>query len=289
MTHGRVLITGAAGFIGSHLADRYLDAGCAVYGVDDLTTGDWANFPVKDANYLEADIADRHEFYRACNVFRPDLIFHCAASYSDPMKWHRDAETNVLGSINAAIAAQYHEAKLVYFNTALPPISSYAVSKIAGQHYVELSAPSALVCRLANVYGPRNLSGPIPTFYRRLTAGEPCTVTRTFRELVYIDDLLEAVGLFVAQDAAGTIDVCSGEPVTIRELYDAVAEVLGLEVVPDEVERGIDDVASMVLDPGPAAGRGWSSATSLHDGVRQTIEWYHANGVAQTFTHLRGQ
>lgn len=283
----RVLITGAAGFIGSHLADRYLEEGAAVFGIDNLTTGDWANFPDKDANYAEIDVADRHEFYKAANVFRPDLVLHCAASYSDPNLWHRDAQTNVLGSINAAIVAEFHGAKLCYFNTALPPISSYAISKIAGEQYLLLAREDALVFRLANVYGPRNLSGPIPTFYRRLTSEQECTVVATKREMVYIDDLINAVVDFSEGDLAGAIDICTGEPVSIGTLYYAVSEALGIDKTAKEVPASSDDVAQMELDPAAAAELGWKPHVTLLDGVAQAVDWYAEHGVAETYTHLK--
>ena len=287
MRYERVLITGAAGFIGSHLADHCVGEGAAVYGIDNLVTGDWANFPVKDANYLEADIADRQEFYRVATLFRPDLIFHCAASYSDPNKWHRDAETNVLGSINAAIVARHNEAKLVYFNTALPPVSSYAISKLAGEQYIRHAVSDALICRLANIYGPRNISGPIPTFYRRLSNGEPCTVVRTVRELVYISDLIDAISLFLTQGLDGTIDICSGEQVAIGEIYETVAEELGNHDSVEEIDPGEDDVAMMELDPYPALERGWVPEVPLAAGIQTTIAWYRAFGVGETYSHLR--
>lgn len=283
----RVLITGAAGFIGSHLAERYLEEGAAVYGIDDLTTGSWDNFPDKDANYAEFDVADREKFYKAANLFRPDLIFHCAASYADPDLWHRDAETNVLGSINAAIVANFHDAKLCYFNTALPPISSYAISKIAGEQYLLMGREGSLVFRLANVYGPRNLSGPIPTFFRRLSAGEDCTVVDTRREMVYIDDLVDAVHDFSAGDLVGVIDICSGESVEIIDLYDGVAAALGIDKPAEVVAASSDDVAQMVLNPKPAADLGWEPTVSLEDGIGRAVAWYSEHGVSATYTHLR--
>ena len=285
--HERVLITGAAGFIGSHLAERYLAHGSAVHGIDNLTTGNWENFPRVEAEWSEVDVVDRKAFYKVGNDFEPDLIFHCAASYSDPNLWHRDAETNVLGSINAAIAANYHGAKLVYFNTSLPPITSYAISKIAGEQYIRESGADHMICRLANIYGPRNISGPIPTFFKRLTNEQPCTVVRTFREMIFVDDLVDAVVLFLEQDVRGTIDVCPGTPVAIRDLYDAVAYELGVDVVPEERERDPDDVEMMELNPRAAAQRGWKPKVELQDGIHAAVEWYRSAGVENTYTHLK--
>ena len=88
--------------------------------------------------------------------------------------------------------ARHHDARIIYFQTVLPPISSYAISKIAAEHYLRLSGVPLTVFRLAAVYGPRNLSGAIPTFYRQVAAGEPCTVVEdATRDFVFIDDLVE--------------------------------------------------------------------------------------------------
>ena len=98
------------------------------------------------------------------------------------------------GAINVAAVAKHHDARIIYFQTVLPPISSYAISKIAGEHYLRLSGQPLTVYRLASVYGPRNLSGPIPTFYRRIKAGETCSVVRDVtRDFVFIEDLVARV------------------------------------------------------------------------------------------------
>jgi UDP-glucose 4-epimerase len=155
-------------------------------------------------------------------------------------------------------------ARLVYFQTALPPISSYAITKIAAEQFIELSAVDHVVFRLANIYGPRNLSGPIPTFYKRLTAGDPCSVVATTRDMVFVADLVDAVMRAVDNpDISGRYDLCSGKHRPIRELYDMVCGVMGSEDTATEVEAGADDVAKMELDPEPArADLGWEASTS---------------------------
>lgn len=284
----RVLITGAAGFIGSHLAEHYLRTGADVYGIDCLITGDWSrNYPTNDAGWVTLDIRHRWDFYKVANMFQPDLVIHCAASYSDPDMWHRDSEINVGGSINAALVAKYHGAKLIYFNTALPPISSYAISKIAGWHYIHLALEDALTFRLANVYGPRNLSGPIPTFYKKLKNGDDCTVTRTKRELVYINDLVEGVTRITAAGATGTIDMCTGSPVRIKDVYKAVSDAVGVKKPAEEIDPPADDVKMMELDPSKAKALGWEASTAVPDGVFEACRWYSEHGVGSTYTHLR--
>jgi UDP-glucose 4-epimerase len=234
------------------------------------------------------DIADRRLLYDFANGAVPELVIHCAASYSDPDKWHRDTDTNVTGTINATLVAKHHGARLVYFQTALPPISSYAISKIAGEQYIKLSGVDSLIFRLANVYGPRNLSGPIPTFYKRLSAGEPCTVVDTRRDLVYIDDLIELVMTALGTNAQGKYDVCSGYESSIAEMYDLVAGELQIAERAAVKPAGADDVLSMNLDWRSAFARfGWKASTPLAEGIKETVAWYREHGVGETYTHLK--
>lgn len=280
----RILITGAAGFIGSHLADRLAEDDHSIIGVDNLLTGRRENF-TRDLRV--ETIVDRHAFYAIANECKPELIIHCAASYSDPDLWHRDTATNVAGTINAALAARFHRARLIYFQTALPPISSYAISKIAGEHYITLSGVPALIFRLANIYGPRNFSGPIPTFYRRLTAGQECTVTQTHRDTVFISDLVDLVVGAIERGKNGKMDVCSGKTYPILRYYDAVASVLGVDARPDVIRRPVDDVDQMELSPAAAREFGWNPTVELEDGIEETIAWYREHGVGETYTHLQ--
>jgi UDP-glucose 4-epimerase len=278
----KILITGIAGFIGSHLADRFVAEGHDVSGVDNLETGRFANSPVA---FEHIDIADRLDFYNVANRAEPDLVVHCAASYKDPEKWHHDTDTNVTGTINAALVAKHHDAKLVYFQTGLPPISSYAISKIAGEHFVRLSGQPYLIFRLANVYGPRNVSGPVPAFYKRISAHQECTVVATVRDVVYISDLVEAVMLAGAAGLTGTFDVCSGEDTTILAQWHAVNDSLGgMGETPVLVPAHTDDVQP---DVRPDRGvSGWAPTVELAEGVAEAVAWYQQHGIEQTFTHL---
>jgi len=279
-----ILITGAAGFIGSHLADRFHVDGHTVAGIDNLLTGRADNF---GGDLFVDDICARDVFYGIANRCKPDLIVHCAASYSNPNYWHRDTDTNVTGTINATIAAMHHGARLLYFQTALPPISSYAISKIAGEHYIAMSGVDHTIFRLANMYGPRNLSGPIPTFYKRITAGQPCTVVDTARDMVFVDDLVQAVSTAVDGGVLGKFDICSGSHRPIEDLYWCVASELGCDEAPGRATAGADDVKQMLLDGTPANSElGWEPTVSLESGVAKAVAWYETHGIDRTFTHL---
>lgn len=282
-----VLITGAAGFIGSHLADRFLADGHRVSGLDNLSTGSRAN--VADAvDFYGQDVRNIAVVIEASGV-TPDLIVHCAASYKDPDKWHRDTYTNVLGTIDVTIAAKSAGCPIVYMQTALPPVSSYAISKTAGMQYIQQSGVPHLIFRLANIYGPRNLSGPIPTFYKRLTEDLPCTVVDTTRDMVYIDDLVECVTRAVTLGALGTYDVCSGDTPTILALYWEVANALGIPIGDRNhaVVQPAADEARTELSLGGGLVSGWTPSTQIKDGIRAAVAWYRDNPPAETFTHLR--
>ena len=273
----KVLITGAGGFVGSHLMDYF-----GAVGFDNFLTGRREN----RYDVLELDITDRQKLYALANELEPDVVIHCAASYSDPDKWHRDTDTNVSGCINAALVARHHGAHLVYFQTILPPVSSYAISKIAGEQYLRLSGVPLTVLRLANVYGPRNLSGPIPVFYKRLSRSEPCTIVNTTRDMVYIADLVTAVGDVVEFNLTGTFDVCTGVQTPIYEMFNLVGTAMGLEkTLVDVQEPATDDVQGSV-SPSNAIPL-WKPSVSLRDGIRRTVASYEAEGIAETYTHLR--
>ena len=276
----RVLITGICGFIGSHLADAFHAVGHEPFGVDNLATGRRENVPYS----YEIDITDRREFYDFANEVKPELVIHCAASYKDPDKWHRDTDVNVAGAINVAAVAKHHDARIIYFQTVLPPISSYAISKIAGEHYLRLSGQPLTVSRLASVYGPRNLSGPIPTFYRRIKAGEPCTVVEgVTRDFVFIDDLvarvLERLGPPLPEKNY-SIDVRTGKETLIGSLPYHIGHVLGISPDVKFVPKPEDDVPHYDMKGTPRIG------VDLEEGLERTVAWYEEHGVSDTYTHL---
>ena len=305
----RILITGAAGFIGSHLAERLLEQGHEVVGIDDLSTGRIANFPSDEQEWrgagelLIGDIRDPLETVIGDVRSGWDAIYHCAASYRDRNNWERDASTNVLGTINVIREAKRTDARLIYFQTSLcygpnpaspimvdaplDPRGSYAVSKTAGETYIRDSGLSFVSLRLANMYGPRNLSGPAPTFFKRLEAGEPCTVVDSRRDFVYIDDLINVAAKALTA-GTGIYHVSSGTDTSIAELYDAVGHEMGVPFdAPTLVPRGPDDVATLLLDPSETYQEfNWRAKTPLIDGIAVAVKWYQRHGVSETFTHL---
>jgi UDP-glucose 4-epimerase len=307
----KVLITGGAGFIGSHLAEQRLARGDEVLVIDNFATGRRDNLrPQPRLDLVEGTIADRDLVRAAFDKFRPDVVVHAAASYKDPENWAEDTATNVLGS---AIIAQESKRsgvrRLIYFQTALcyglqplehpvtlnHPIrsdgSSYAISKTAGEQYIALSGVEFLSFRLANAYGPRNQSGPLPTFYQRLSNGQKCFVMDTRRDFIYVQDLIDVVLKAIdGTGSSGYYHISSGSDYAIKELFDETVKAMNVKLNgPVEVRsRNPDDVASILLDPSKTNREfNWKASTPLTHGVRRAIDYYREFGVNQTFTHLK--
>jgi UDP-glucose 4-epimerase len=305
----RILITGGAGFIGSHLADRLLDEGHEVFVIDNYATGRSDNLSAHDAlTVIEASIADASAVSSALAEFRPQVVVHAAASYKNPDDWTEDIRTNSLGTANVVEAALANDVtRLVYFQTALCygtvpleqpitlahricPESSYAISKTAGEQYIELSGLDFVSFRLANAYGPRNFSGPLPTFYRRLSEGKPCFVMETKRDFIYIDDLVAVVRQAVVDGVGhGKYHVATGSDFAIKELFDATVTALGMQEQEVEVRpRGADDAFTILLDPSRIqADFGWKTTVPLQQGIASAVNYYRSHSVAETYTHLR--
>lgn len=306
----RVLITGGAGFIGSHLADRLVAAGDQVLVIDNFATGRRDNLtPRAGLEVVEATIAEQSAVDAAFDRIRPELVVHAAAAYKNPEAWDEDVRTNTLGTTHVVKASlRLGVRRLIYFQTALcygakpleqpitlshpiRPESSYSISKTAGELYVELSPLDFLSFRLANAYGPRNISGPLPTFFSRLTTGRKCFVMDTRRDFIYVDDLIEVVlAALSGKGSRGHYHVSSGSDIAIKELFDFAVHALGIALEePVEVRpRGPDDVFSILLDPSKThADFGWKVHTPLETGISRTIEYYKRFGIAETFTHLR--
>ncbi len=306
-----VLVTGGAGFIASHLTDRLLDRGDSVLVIDNFASARRDTLGEHERlRLVEETIADTALVDGLFDEFRPDVVVHAAASYKDPEGWDEDARTNAVGTANVVQAAErVGTGRFVYFQTALcyglhpqeqpitlthpldPAASSYAISKTAGEWYVRLSKLDWVSFRLANVYGPRNLSGPLPTFYQRLTDGKSVFVMDTRRDFVYVDDLVAvAMKAIDGGGSSGVYHVSSGSDVSIKELLDATLEAMGVEL-DEEVEvrpRNPDDAPSILLDPSRTEQDfDWSARTPLKHGVAQAVAYYREFGVAETFTHLK--
>lgn len=306
----RSLITGGLGQIGSHVAEQLLERGDEVLVIDNLATGRRENLAPAEKLRVEIGcIAERGRVDALIDEFRPEVIVHAAASYKDPDDWEADTRTNVTGTVRLLDAARRHGVRrVIYFQTALcygthppqhpvqldcprdPTASSYAISKTTAEDYLVLSGLDFVSFRLANVIGPRNVAGPLPIFFQRLSDGRPCFVTRSRRDFVFVRDLVPVVLAACDGVGAGVYHFSSGSDVAILELYEATARALDLAPIPTPDMRalGPDDAPSILLDPirtfedfGPV------TFTPLQEMVDAAVADYRANGTGGGHTHLR--
>ena len=314
----RILVTGAAGFIASHVIERLFEERAHVItGVDNYATGRTdtvaklsAAAPQHTFDFHRVDVADASDLQRVFKGARPEIVVHAAASYKNPSDWSEDARSNVVGTANVAKQSLNHGVqRIIYFQTSLcyglhprecpitiahpvrPEGSTYAITKTAAEDIIRLSGVPYISFRLANCYGPRNLSGPVPTFYKRLVENQPCFVVNTRRDFMFVDHLVDLVIRAThGEGETGAYHVSSGGDYSIKELYQAVRKALGLpEEEVAERERSEDDVATIKLDPVETKKmfRGWEPTTTLEEGVSKAVAWYRGHEFGETFTHLK--
>ena len=306
----KVLVTGGSGQVGSSVCDILLDRGDRVLSVENFSTGRRDNLRSHvNLTTVENTIVDAALVDGLFADFRPDVVVHTAASYKDPDDWTTDALVNAVGTANIARACKAHKVgRLIYFQTALcygtkpiqqpirldhpinPVNSSYAISKTCGENYVQFSGIDWVTFRLANVIGPRNVSGPLPIFFGRLSKGQKCFVTTARRDFCFAEDLAKVVVQATDGKGRGTYHFSSGKDVAIKELYDAVVRAMKLNSYPDPEIRplGPDDAESILLDPSRTfADFGELTFTPLDEIARLSVERWTTEGVVGGYTHLK--
>ncbi len=299
----RVLVTGGAGFIGSHIVDDLVRSGNEVLVVDDLSTGKAANLPA-GVELAEVDIATPR-FLAVAERFRPEAITHCAAqasvvvSMADPA---RDARTNILGGvqvIQAAIAT--HCPHLTYITTGgalygspqynpmdekhpIQPESPYGLSKWTVEVYGRILLPPTIparVLRLANVYGPRQdplgEAGVVAIFGSRMLAGEPVTIYgdgEQTRDFVFVGDVVRAHALALTAPAPFAVNVGTGQATSVNALFKAMALATGYREPAVHATERPGELKHVTLDARLARSvLGWEPRTPLADGLRMTLDW----------------
>ncbi len=309
----RALVTGGAGFVGSHVDELLLGEGWDVLVVDDLSTGNPDNVP--DAATLEVvDISDQAALDRVVDAFKPAAIFHLGAqssvtvSVKDPA---RDCDVNVRGTLHVLEAATRHGAPIVFTSTGgalygnrapLPtpesripaPISPYGASKWAGEAYLvtwrEATGIGHSVCRLGNVYGPRQSphgeAGVVSIFSYRLWKGEPVKLFgygKPTRDYIHVQDIAE--GMLLALGQGGTYNLATGVETAVEELFAALQAAAGTQVEPERVELRTGELERSCMDPSAARNElSFQAQVELTEGLSSTYEalvaGFHAGEAA---------
>lgn len=304
----RILITGGAGCLGSNLIEHWLPQGHQIFVIDNFATGKREVVPEVDGlTVKEGSIVDEALVYDCFNQFKPDVVIHAAAAYKNPDDWLEDSRTNVIGSANVARAAKaYGVERLINFQTALcygrpqqlpifashptAPFTSYGITKTAGEQFMLLSGVPTLSLRIANVTGPRLAIGPIPTFYKRLKAGQNCFCSDTSRDFLDMSDFLSFMDMAIKANApTGVFNLASGEAHSIKEIFDIVTDYLGLgEKEVPVLPPAADDVPVVSLDASETTSAfGWKASIGFADTIRRQLVWYDKHGVTDVFSHLK--
>ncbi len=295
----RALVTGGAGFIGSHLVDALVERGDDVWVLDNLASGRRENVNV-GSHLVEADVRDAGAVAGAFAEAKPETCFHLAAqadvrvSIAEPAF---DAEVNVIGTANVLEAARAHEAKVVFSSTGGAiygecdgpadedsprlPLAPYGTSKLAGEEYLgtwsRLYDAAHVALRFGNVYGPRQdphgEAGVVAIFFGRIANGQELHIFgdgRQTRDYVFVADVVAAT-LAAASGREGVYNVGTGTETSVLELAEGCKRASGVdaEIVFDPPRLG--ELSRSVLDPSRAeAALGWRPATSLDAGLEAT-------------------
>ncbi|MCC6902461.1 MAG: NAD-dependent epimerase/dehydratase family protein [Polyangiaceae bacterium] len=303
----RVLVTGGAGFIGSHLVDALRARGDAVAVLDDLSSGAQENV-APDVPLYHVDVRCRADVASAFQRFAPTHLCHLAAQASVKRSVDapdQDASVNVIGGLNVLDAARQCGVQRVVFASTggaiygevprggraregwpLAPKSPYAAAKAALEHYLGVyqrcfGLPGT-VLRFANVFGPRQdpagEAGVVAIFLGRLAAGLPIQIfgrrragdAGYIRDYVFVADVVSALLMAVDGELEGTFNVGSGRGLGTRAVAEALARALGVapEIEPAPPRAG--DLERSVLDPSALVARGWRPQFSFEAGIAQT-------------------
>jgi UDP-glucose 4-epimerase len=289
----KALVTGGAGFIGSHLVDALVARGDEVVAVDDLSTGR-REFVNAAATLVEHDV--RRPFETDA-----ELVFHLAAQADVGTSMERpgfDAEVNVVGTVNTLEAARAAGAHLVFASTGgaiygdvdapapedapLRPVSAYGLAKRSAEVYVDgwnrMFGTGHVVLRFANVYGPRQSSalegGVIAIFLERLASGEPTAIYgdgTIIRDFVHVDDVVRSL-LLAGEHRGGVYNVGTGVETSIGDLHGICERAVGVSAPPRFDPPRAGDAQRSVLDPTRTARElGFTASIGLADGIAATV------------------
>ena len=309
---GVSVVTGGAGFIGSHLVDALVARGEQVRVLDDLSTGRRENLPA-EVEFLAGSVVDRATVAEALDgattVYHLAAMASVAKSLEDPLLCHAICATGTLNVVD--VARKVGVKRIVYAasssaygsasdpagqgeETPLHPLSPYAAAKLAGEHYLESASASygleSVRLRFFNIFGPRQradspYSGVIAIFTGLLTAGKTPMIHGDglqSRDFVYVENCVDAILLAgTTPGVSGRVfNVGTGQGVSVMELVTALNRVLGTDIAPEFGPTRAGDVRfSLAKIARIRDALGFEPKVSFEDGLRRTVEWYQAGGA----------
>jgi len=302
----KIIVTGAAGFISSHVADAYVNAGHEVVILDDLSRGSKSNLNPK-CRFYQCDIRDREAIQKIFHLEKPAIVNHHAAQM-DVRRGVReplfDAQVNILGSLHlieaslangtkrfvyiASAGAGYGEPKEMPVPEDYPinPITPYGISKHTIEHYLFtfhfLYKLEYVVLRYGNVYGPRQSSqgeaGVFATFSEKMLSGIQPVIYgdgTKVRDYVYITDVVAANVAALERGTGEIFNISSGVQTTDQEVFDLVRDLLGKSIRPKYVPVRPGEIERICLDISKAERLlGWKPQVSMTEGARRTVAYF---------------
>ena len=303
----RILVTGGAGFIGSHVVDAYIAAGHQVAILDNFSTGTEANLnPAAEAHRV--DLRDQPSVDKVIGSFRPDIVNHHAAqsevpkSVADPTF---DAQVNIIGGLNLLKACVDHAVKKVIFISTggalygepdvvpadedhpVRPLSPYGTSKYCFEQYLgtfkRTFGLEFTVLRYANVYGPRQdfhaeEGRVVAIFASRMLEGKPVTIDgdgEQSRDMLHVGDAATANLAALERGDGGTFHISTAMPVSVNDLYRKLALLTGYKQPPNYGPARKGDVYRIGLDNTRAkVGLGWEPGVDLEEGLSLTVDYF---------------
>ncbi|MBC7328787.1 SDR family oxidoreductase [bacterium] len=302
----KILITGGAGFIASHIADAYIELGHSVIIVDDLSTGFEENINPK-AKFYKLDIRDLEGLREIFEKEKPEIVNHHAAQI-DVRKSLKDfifdADVNIMGSLNLLkLSLDYGVKKFIFASTGgaiygeplyIPadekhpalPLSPYGAAKLSIEHYLyvfhqNFSLPY-ISLRYANVYGPRQNplgeAGVVAIFTDKMVKGERPIIFgdgKQTRDFVYIKDVVSANIIALKTETVGVFNIGTGQRTSVNEVFRKIKDALDEEIEPIYAEERKGEVKHIALDCSLAEKElGWRPQYDFDSGLKETIEFY---------------
>jgi UDP-glucose 4-epimerase len=305
----KILITGGAGFIGSHVADKYIEEGHEVVIVDNLSSGKEENINSK-AKFFKVDIREKDSLKEVFKSEKPDVVNHHAAQKSVPFSVENpvtDAEINIIGFLNVLdLCKEYGVKKVIYISSGgslygdtenIPTkednpvnmISPYAVAKLAGEKYLNFYSKAYglkyTVLRYSNVYGPRQVAdgecGVLPIFMNNILEGKDSKLFTygdmekgVTRDYVFVKDVAEANFISLEKGDNKTFNIGSCKEIHIADLYDEIQKVIGTNFNLIREKERFGDVKRSLLDCSYIESvLGWKAKTDLKEGIEETYLW----------------
>jgi UDP-glucose 4-epimerase len=306
MSNARVLVTGGAGFIGSHLCEGLLEAGHEVIVVDNLRTGKKENLP-EAVSFHQLDICEQEAIGRLFEKEKFAAVFHLAAqndvrtSVSQP---EFDAQVNILGSLNllqncvrtkvgrfifaSTGGAIYGEAQKLPADESHPvnPEAPYGITKHAVEHYMRFFAANSELqvraLRLGNVYGPRQdpygEAGVIAIFCGAMLEGRTCKIFgdgEQLRDYVYVKDVVDAFMRAREAPTGDPVNICTGVGTSVNEIFQGLAGALDYKESPEYAPKRAGEIKRIYLDWRRAQEElGWQPTVEMKQGLAQTAAWF---------------